>query len=96
VRLPFCSWFFGFDFDFFERSNWRQVFSRSLSARIKIEKKIYFLKFHQIFYQILAKTLSETACPMEREDVAAGDGALQTLIALLFSMIEKSSSKPPS
>ncbi|CAG5074257.1 hypothetical protein DYBT9623_05009 [Dyadobacter sp. CECT 9623] len=43
-----------------------------------------------------AKTRSETVWPIDNDEVAAGDGALQILIAFLFSIIEKSSNKPPS
>ena len=43
----------------------------------------------------LFNTISETVLPIDNELVAAGDGAFNTLIANLDSLISKSSNKPP-
>lgn len=43
-----------------------------------------------------SSTRSETVCPIDSDDVAAGDGALTTLMAEALSRIAKSSNRPPS
>ena len=50
---------------------------------------------NQNYFVNLFKTIPETVLPIDSELVAAGDGAFNTLIANLDSLISKSSNKPP-
>jgi hypothetical protein len=50
---------------------------------------------YQDYVVNLFNTISETVLPIDKDLVAAGDGAFNILIANLDSLISKSSSKPP-
>src|SRR5690606_22088330 len=64
------------------------------SRRIKQEGLVQGLLSIPADYNLL-RAISATVNPIDREDVAAGEGAFSILIVLLFSRIMKSSISPP-